>query len=234
MHLPGVFQVVGAWLRFDGAMPMRRRSENDLSAETLELAALADGSLTAERRADLEARVAASPELSEQLAEQQHALTLTRSAVADTEAPAGLRRRIEAGREARNTRGRRRIAIAGAAAAVAAIAVGVVAFGVGGGPDAPGASGKATLTRHSSGWQIELDANGLPRLTNGAFYEAWLRDDAGLLVPIGTFNDGRDVTLWAGVAPDRFATLTVTRERADGNQSSSGEKVLVGTMTRRG
>jgi hypothetical protein len=51
-----------------------------------------------------------------------------------------------------------------------------------------------------------------------------------VLVPIGTFNEGLKVTLWAGVSPQQFTTLTVTRERADGNQDSSGEKVLVGTV----
>ena len=51
-----------------------------------------------------------------------------------------------------------------------------------------------------------------------------------MLVPIGTFNEGRRVTLWAGVSPKDFTTLTVTRERADGDQTSSGEKVLVGTV----
>ena len=51
-----------------------------------------------------------------------------------------------------------------------------------------------------------------------------------MLVPIGTFNEGRNVTLWAGVSPKDFTTLTVTRERADGDQASSGEKVLVGTV----
>jgi hypothetical protein len=60
-------------------------------------------------------------------------------------------------------------------------------------------------------------------------YEAWLRNRAGVLVPIGTFNEGRRVTLWAGVSPKEFPTLTVTRERADGAQASSGQKVLVGT-----
>ena len=40
---------------------------------------------------------------------------------------------------------------------------------------APGASGNATLTKTSSGWRIELDATGLPRLDNGRFYEAWLK-----------------------------------------------------------
>ncbi|MFL5938283.1 MAG: anti-sigma factor, partial [Gaiellaceae bacterium] len=95
---------------------------------------------------------------------------------------------------------------------------------------APGASGDATLTKTSSGWRIELDATGLPRLDDGRFYEAWLKNAAGLLVPIGTFNEGREVTLWAGVSPLQFTALTVTRERADGDQASSGEKVLVGAV----
>ena len=68
-----------------------------------------------------------------------------------------------------------------------------------------------------------------PPPSTGRFYEAWLKNDAGVLVPIGTFNEGRNVTLWAGVSPEDFTTLTVTREHADGDQASSGEKVLVGT-----
>src|SRR5262249_57949897 len=93
-----------------------------------------------------------------------------------------------------------------------------------------GASGKATLTETPSGWRVTLHAAGLPHLAHGRFYEAWLRNRAGVLVPIGTFNDGRKVTLWAGVEPKRSWTLTVTRERADNDQSSSGDKVLVGTV----
>ena len=77
-------------------------------------------------------------------------------------------------------------------------------------------------------------ASGLPRLDRGRFYEAWLRNGAGVLVPIGTFNEGKSVTLWAGVSPESFRTLTVTRELANGNQASSGEKVLVGTARPRG
>jgi hypothetical protein len=49
-------------------------------------------------------------------------------------------------------------------------------------------------------------------------------------VPIGTYNEGRKVTLWAGVSPKSYTTLTVTRERAAGNQASSGEKVPVGRV----
>lgn len=92
----------------------------------------------------------------------------------------------------------------------------------------PSATGDVTLTKTSSGWRIRLHATGLPRRADGEFYEAWLKNDAGVLVPIGTFNDGRDVTLWSGVGPAGFPTLTITREDADGNQTSSGEVVLVG------
>jgi hypothetical protein len=95
---------------------------------------------------------------------------------------------------------------------------------------APDAGGDATLTKTTSGWRIELDATGLARLDGGRFYEAWLKNADGVLVPLGTFNEGKKLTLWAGVSPLDFRTLTVTRERADGNQASSGEKVLVGTV----
>jgi hypothetical protein len=93
---------------------------------------------------------------------------------------------------------------------------------------APTAKGDVTLTKTVSGWRITLHATGLPRRADGEFYEAWLKNAEGVLVPIGTFNDGNDVTLWAGVTPADFGTLTITREVADGNQASSGQVVLVG------
>ena len=93
---------------------------------------------------------------------------------------------------------------------------------------APDASANVTLTKTDSGWKVELHATGLPRRTDGEFYEAWLKSDAGLLVPIGTFNEGTDVTLWSGVGPGAFPTLTVTEEVADDNQASSGQVVLIG------
>ncbi len=92
----------------------------------------------------------------------------------------------------------------------------------------PDASGEVTLTKHASGWDIRLHATGLPRREDGEFYQAWLKNEDGLLVPIGSFNDGRDVILWAGVPPSAFATLTVTQEVADGDQASSGLVVLIG------
>jgi anti-sigma-K factor RskA len=92
----------------------------------------------------------------------------------------------------------------------------------------PGASGEATLTKTTGGWRVNLHATGLPRLANGRFYEAWLKNAKGVLVPIGTFNQPTNITLWAGVPPTEFPTLTVTRQLANGNPASSGERVLVG------
>jgi anti-sigma-K factor RskA len=210
-----------------------------------ELAALADGSLPAERRGRLEEQVSASAELAGLLAEQRRAVALARSAAAEVSAPAGLRARIEAQRRTSRARTRRRVrlGLAAAAAVVAAVATGLIASRSGTSaeqfraalaatPSARGASGDATLTRTSSGWRIELDTSRLPRLDHGRFYEAWLRNRAGVLVPVGTFNAGKKVTLWAGVSPAEFRTLTVTRERANGDQASSGEKVLIGHLRR--
>jgi ferric-dicitrate binding protein FerR (iron transport regulator) len=222
-------------------MTTRRSRDEDGNREIAELAALADGSLAPERREALEARIAASPELAERLAEQERAVALAQNAAAQVEAPAALRARIEARRRPQRRWLPHGVALAGAAvAAVLAVGIGIAVLDSGGssqryhaalGPTSlvPAASGEATMTKTSSGWRIELNATGLPRRDGARFYEAWLRNAAGVLVPIGTFNDGRDVTLWAGVSPKDFPTLTVTRERADGDQASSGEKVLVGT-----
>ena len=220
---------------------MRSRRRNHVREE--ELAAFADGTLAPERRTALEERVGAEPELAERLAEQERAVGLVRAALADTEAPAGLRARIEAQRRVGRARAPRRLALIGAvAAATAGVAV---AFAVVLDSETAGerfhaaleppqtgsaATGQATLTQTDSGWRIELDATGLPRLSDGRFYQAWLKNADGLLVTIGTFNEPRDVTLWAGVSPKDFPTLSVTRERADGDQASSGDKVLVGTV----
>ncbi len=225
-------------------MSIRRRRQDDAGdREVAELAALADGSLAPDRRVALEARVADSPELAGLLAEQQRAVGLVRGAAAEIDAPASLRARVEAQRQPRRPR---RVAVfaGAAAAAAAAVAIGLSVFDSGTsaerfhaalGPTAlaPAASGEATLTKTTSGWRIELDATGLPRLDGSDFYAAWLRNQAGVLVPIGTFNEPQNVTLWAGVSPKEFSTITVTRERADNNQASSGERVLTGRVETR-
>ena len=90
---------------------------------------------------------------------------------------------------------------------------------------APGARGTAKLTETNSGWQIRLDTQGLARLDNGRYYEAWLEGPKGI-VSIGTFHTGAKVTLWAGVEADEYAKLTVTIEQEDGNPASSLQRVL--------
>jgi hypothetical protein len=220
----------------------RRRGDEVGGRELAELAALADGSLPPERRAMLEAQVAASPELAGLLAEQERALALTRGVAAETGAPSALRARIDAQRRSRRSPARRLVTVgAAAAAAASAVLVGFLVLDRGTSAErfevalaaidpASDASGSATLTKTDSGWRIELDASGLPRLDGGRFYQAWLRNADDVLVSIGSFNEGENVTLWAGVSPDDFNTFTVTREQADGDQASSGDRVLAGTI----
>ncbi len=136
----------------------------------------------------------------------------------------------------------RRPALALGALAAAVVALAIVLSSGSGSPSTqfamvvygtalePGAHGSATLTKTASGWRIELAASGLPRLAGGRYYQAWLKSPAGVLVPVGTFNDARKVTLWAGVPPPAYPALTVTRQRASGNPASSGERVLLGAL----
>jgi hypothetical protein len=106
---------------------MRPRSESEPREE--ELAALADGSLTPERRAAVKALAESSPELSVRLDEQRRAHDLVREAAAGVEAPAALRERIEAQRRPRAAAGRRRrYAVGGAAVAVVAAVALVLAL----------------------------------------------------------------------------------------------------------
>jgi TPR repeat protein len=96
---------------------------------------------------------------------------------------------------------------------------------------APGAKGTAKVTPEESGLRIELNATGLPRRDNGDFYQAWLRNDDGQSIPIGTFHDGNGVVLWAGVSLKDYPELTITQEKADNDQASSGDKVLGGSAS---
>ena len=144
----------------------------------------------------------------------------------------------------RATPWRRRVALwAAAAAVVVAITVATVVTltGGGAGPDyrgelsatgvAPGAQATVDITDTAAGFRVALDARGLPRLQSGEYYQAWLKNAAGTLVPIGTFSssDGH-VTLWSGVSPKKFPTITVTIESPDNDQASSGRRVLVGDV----
>src|SRR5215208_8308 len=107
--------------------------------ELADLARLADGTLPPERRAEVEARVAASPQLARIAERQAVALAALRS-TADTGAPVRLRSRVErraAGGDRAARRRPRRMVLGGAFAAVAAVALALVLVlpgGLSGGP----------------------------------------------------------------------------------------------------
>jgi hypothetical protein len=95
----------------------------------------------------------------------------------------------------------------------------------------PSASGSVRIFDAESGFAVYLELEGLPRLPDDGFYEAWVRDEAGTLVSLGTFSESAGpITLWSGVDPCRFGTITVTRERPDGDPGSSGDRVLAGPV----
>ena len=137
-----------------------------------------------------------------------------------------------------------RPAVLGAAAAIVLLFGGIVVLsGLSGVPDdetfsadlvstglIPDVGGEVEVTSFDSGLQIDLNAAGLPRRDDGAFYEGWVRTVNGDLVAVGTFHDGDAVILWAGVELERIDLFTITLETAvgpvDPEQGSSGEIVL--------
>ena len=94
----------------------------------------------------------------------------------------------------------------------------------------PDVGGDVDISSFDSGLRIDLVAPGLPRRDDGTFYEGWVRTADGGLVPVGTFHDGDEVTLWAGVELDRVELFTITLETVvapdDPGHASSGEVVL--------
>jgi hypothetical protein len=141
--------------------------------EVAELCALADGTLPAARRAAVEARVAASPELQELVERQRQAVAATRALAAEP-APASLRAAVEARRRGLDRRPRRtarfvpRLALAGAVAVAVAVAA-VILTGGPGGPTvaeaarlaARPASGPAPPPAGESGTTLALAVDGV-------------------------------------------------------------------------
>ncbi len=113
--------------------------------EVAELCAFADGTLPPARRADVEARLAASPELTAMVERQRHALAATQALAAEP-VPLSLRTSVEALAPSRARSRRRRLGVAFSAAAVL-VAVGVVfvVLSVTGGPVAPSVAAAAQL-----------------------------------------------------------------------------------------
>ena len=100
---------------------------------------------------------------------------------------------------------------------------------------AVGLTGTADASITTTGVYIAMTVPGLPRRDGGEFYEMWLKScDGELLIPAGTFHDLANAVGWAGVDPQSFPIITVTREAAAGptsqEQGSSGEVVVRGQL----
>jgi anti-sigma factor RsiW len=117
--------------------PQQRRAE---------LSALADGTLDASRRTEVEARIAASPELTALYERERRVVRALHQARQTDRAPASLRARIEAQRPRARARARRRIGYAGGlAGALAAILLALVLILPSGTPGAPSLGQAAAL-----------------------------------------------------------------------------------------
>jgi anti-sigma factor RsiW len=113
--------------------------------EMADLCAFADGTLPPARRAEMEERVAASPELTALVARQRAARAATLALAAEP-VPPSLRASIDDLRPKRAARVRRRRGLVLSAAGVlAAVAIVVVVLSVSGGPAAPSVAAAAEL-----------------------------------------------------------------------------------------
>lgn len=201
------------------------------SEEMADLAALADGTLPPARRAEVEARVAASPELQE-LLERQRRAVLAAQMLAEEEVPASLQAAVT--RRAQARRPKRaglplvpRLAFVGVGVALAVV---VAALFLNGGPGAPSVADAARLASKpptaaapppvgKAGTKLELAVDGVhfPNLrvfagwkTVGARHERLGNRDASVVV---YGKDGRRVgyaiVAGAGLARPSGARTTV-------------------------
>ena len=205
--------------------------------EFADLAALADGSLAPERRAEVEARVEADPELRALVEEQRRAVDLVRTAAADARAPLALRERIEAARERLAPRARRRRGLMGglaAALAVAALAL-VLALpgGTPGGPTVVQAAGLAALPPTTPPPARSDGSKLLDTAVDGVAYPYW--GDSFAWETSGARRDRLDGRDAATVFYDKNGTrigYTIVSGRALKTPASARTTVLNGVTLR--
>lgn len=127
-------------------MPSSADDTKLTAKEMAELSALADGTLDPADRARVQARVAASPELSALYERERRVVGLLDQARERDRAPERLRAWVEAAHPSRRTVARRRTVYAGGlATAVAAVILGLVLLLPSGAPGGPSVSDAAAL-----------------------------------------------------------------------------------------
>ncbi|MFL5915059.1 MAG: hypothetical protein ACJ752_05415 [Gaiellaceae bacterium] len=199
-----------------------------------ELCALADGTLPAERRDEIETRVAASPELQELLERQRRAVLAAQTLEAE-EVPGPLRAEVEARARtlgARRGRPRRRVARLALAGAAAVVAAAVAAVVLSGGPGAPTVADAARLGTHpptepappptgKAGTKLALAVEGVP-FPNLTRFAGWRavgarhariggRDATVVVYRKGGRRLGYVIVAGAGLARPSAAQATVIR-----------------------
>jgi len=174
---------------------------NGLSDDELaDLARLADGTLPDDRRAEVEARVAASPQLSSIVARQGIALGALRG-TAEIGAPARLRADVErrrSGSRARRGR-RRRIVVAQSIAAAAAVALALILVLPSGFSGAPSVADAASLAEKPPTQPAPGGVPGAPALLRKEVDDVPFPNYAAKFgwTPVGAREDdpsGRDAT----------------------------------------
>lgn len=124
---------------------MAFRSPTRSERRRAELSALADDSISPERRPALEAQIERSSELRAALERERTAVALLREARERDRAPDHLRRRVEAQRARPIRVARRPVALAGAALAATAVVLALVLLLIPGSPGAPSVAQAAQL-----------------------------------------------------------------------------------------
>jgi anti-sigma factor RsiW len=152
---------------------MGSAKESNLNRKQLaELSALADGTLDPERRPDVEAAIAASPELQALYERERQVVGALHSAALSDRAPAGLRARIEAERPSKRQRARRRTAYGGAlAGALAAVALALALALPAGAPGSPSVSQAAALAARGVSLPAPVPDRSAPRVKLGQSVE---------------------------------------------------------------
>ena len=210
--------------------------------EIAELCALADGTLPAGRRAEVEAWVAASPELQELLERQRRSLLATQALAADETVPESLQAAVEADRRAlgsRRARSRRlvpRVALVGVAAFAAAVVAAVVLTG---GPGAPTVADAARLATQAptgpapapvgpAGARLAVGVEGVA-FPNFAQWAGWRT----LGVRHGSVDGRRATVVFYGKGDRRMAYVIVagsTLSRPSGGETTTRQGVEYQTL----
>lgn len=93
-------------------------------------------------------------------------------------------------------------------------------------------SGSAELVQRGDDWEVQIDAEGLPALDDGMYYEAWLLSAGGDEVQsLGTIDSTGTFQVPPGLAIDDYPLVDISIEPIDGDPGHSSESVLRGRLT---